>query len=83
MSLEHQFNFLRVKEGRTYFARVAVTSDPGIEGVRLSARAGTQNPSTPEQWLQAARLGAERAWHAHVELGGSRVGLAVTAVVGD
>lgn len=80
--MKSQFNFLRVKDGRTYFARVAIATDPGIEGVQLSANAGAPNPNTPERWLEAARIGAERALHAHVELGGSRVGLMVTSVLG-
>jgi len=82
MSMENQFNFLRVKGGRTYFARVTVASDPGFEGVRISAKARDQNPYTPEGWLEAARLGAERAWRAHIELGGTKIGLQVTSVLG-
>ncbi len=82
MSMENQFNFLRVKDGRTYFARVAVASDIAIEGVRVSTEAGSQNPNTPESWLDAARLGAEGALNAHIELGGGKIGLTVRSVLG-
>src|SRR5689334_2720387 len=80
--MENQHNFLRVKDGRAYFARVTVVSDPEIEGVRLSADAGDQNRNTPQQWLEGARIGAERAWQEHLHLGGRRIGLTVTSVLG-
>jgi hypothetical protein len=80
--MEKQFNFLRVKDGRTYFARVAVASDLAIEGVRLSANAGSQNPDTAESWLEAARLGAGAALNAHIGLEGGKIGLTVTSVLG-
>jgi hypothetical protein len=61
---------------------VAVASDPSIAGVRISAKAGAQNPNAPEAWLEAARLGTEKAWDAHIKLGGSKTGLIVTCVLG-
>jgi hypothetical protein len=80
--MESQFDFLRVKNGRTYFARVAVASAAGSQDVRLSPEAGKQNPRAPEAWLQAARLGAERALRAHTDLGGQTIGLVVSSVSG-
>jgi hypothetical protein len=50
--------------------------------VRLSANAGAENPHTPEGWLKAARIGAERALKKHAELGAAQVGLAITQVLG-
>jgi hypothetical protein len=77
-----QFNFLQVKEGKTYFARVAVTSDPRIDGIRIAEKAGEQIPSFKMEWLEAARVGAEKALQAHIDLGGSRAGLEVITVLG-
>jgi len=80
--MEGQFNFLRVKNGRTYFARVTVASDPEVEGVRVLSTAGSQNPHTPEQWIDAARVGSEKASQMHLALGGDKIGLSVTSVLG-
>jgi hypothetical protein len=80
--MEGQFNFLRMRSGRTYFARIGVVSDLGFEGVQLSATAGSQNPHTPEPWMEAAWLGADKARQAHEELGGGKIGLKVISVSG-
>ncbi len=82
MITEAQFNFLRVKKGILYFARVAVAVLAGAKGVRLSANAGAEGPHTPESWLKAAKDGVERALKKHLELGGTRVGLVINLVLG-
>jgi hypothetical protein len=81
-NMETQFNFLQVKEGKTYFARVVVALDTRVDGVKIAEKAGAQIPSFNTDWLEAARLGAERALRTHVDLGGSRVGLEVITVLG-
>lgn len=80
--MEIQFNFLQVKEGKTHFARVVVALDPQIHGIKIAEKAGAQIPSFNMDWLEAARLGAEKALRAHLELGGSRVGARVITVLG-
>lgn len=80
--MEIQFTFLQVKEGITHAARVTVSSDPLIDGVKIAEKAGAQIPSFNTDWLEAARLGAEKALRAHLELGGSRVGVRVVTVLG-
>lgn len=79
--MESQFNFLRVKGGRTYFARIAVVLDIATTGVKLSV-IGSQNPPVPELWIKAAQLGAEKAMQAHLELGGDEIGLKITSIIG-
>ena len=80
--MEIQFNFLQVKEGKTYFARVAVSPNPQIDRIKVAENAGAQIPSFSMDWLEAARLGAEKALQAHLNLGGSRVGMEVVTVLG-
>jgi len=80
--MDTQFNFLQVKEGKTYFARVAVSPSPQIDGIKIAEKAGAQIPSFSNDWLEAARLGAEKALQAHLSLGGSRVGIEVVTVLG-
>jgi hypothetical protein len=81
-NMETQFNFLQVKEGKTYFARVAVVLDPKIDGIKIAEKAGAQIPSFNVDWLEAARMGAERALRSHVGFGGSRIGVEVITVLG-
>jgi len=66
----------------THAARVTVSSDPRINGIKIAERAGAQIPSFSMDWLEAARLGAEKALRAHLNLVGSRVGIEVVAVLG-
>ena len=80
--MESHFNFLRVKGGWTYFARLAVVSDAGIDGVQLSAEDVSENPHLAKKWMEAARLGAEKALQAHLESGGTRLGLMIMSVLG-
>jgi len=80
--MKTEFNFLRVKDSVTHAARVTVSSDPRINGIKIAERAGAQIPSFSMDWLEAARLGAEKALRAHLNLVGSRVGIEVVAVLG-
>jgi hypothetical protein len=80
--METEFNFLKVKEGITHAARITVSSDPLIDGVKIAEKAGAQIPTFDIDWLKAARQGAEKALQAHIALGGGRVGLEVTTVLG-
>ena len=80
--METQFNFLQVKEGKTFFARVVVAADPRIDGIKVAEKAGAQIPSFNMDWLEAARLGAEKALRAHVDFGGSRVAVELITVLG-
>jgi hypothetical protein len=80
--MEIQYTFLQVKEGMTHAARVTVSSDPLIDGVKIAEKAGAQIPSFSSDWLEAARQGAEKALQAHLSLGGSRVGTEVVTVLG-
>jgi hypothetical protein len=81
--MKTQFNFLQVKEGRTYFARVTVSLTSGFDGIKIAENAGADIPCFNMDWLEAARLGAENALQAHVGLGGSKVGLEVITVLGS
>ena len=80
--MKNQFNFLRVKGGRTYFARVVLALDSGIEGVQALPTAGEQNSHISQQWIEAARRGSNKARRMHITMGGGKVGLTVTSVLG-
>lgn len=82
MSPETQFNFLHVKNGRAYFARVVVVATPEVTGVQLLINAGEQNSHTPDDWLKASCAGAARALKEHLELGGNQTGLTISSVIG-
>ena len=80
--METQVNFLQVNEGKTYFARVTVSPNPQIDGIKIAEKARAQISSFSIDWLEAARLGAENALRVHLNLGGSRVGMEVVTVLG-
>lgn len=63
MSTETSYNFLKVRDGRTYFARVFVKIDTaGTSGeVTIAVDAGEKNPHTPSEWLHSAAVGAKAA----------------------
>ena len=82
MNIENQFNFLRVKDGQAYFARVTVAQNMEINDVQISAKASAQNTNIPKSWLDAACLGAKKALNAHIEFGGVEIGIIVTSVFG-
>ena len=82
MRTDSQFNFLQVRDGKTYFARVTLLPNPQIEGIKIVGKAGAQIPNSNVDWLEAARSGAEKALQAHIETGGSNVGLEVVNVLG-
>lgn len=63
MNIESHYNFLKVREGRTYFARVFVRLDSTAPNgdVTIAGDAGAKNPHTPSEWLQSAKVGAKAA----------------------
>ena len=82
MIMESEFNFLQVIAGKTYFARVTVAASSEVESIQISPKAGSQNPNASRRWLEAARMGAERARQAHSERGGPNLGLTIMSVLG-
>jgi hypothetical protein len=74
------FKFLQVKQGRTFFAHVFVTSDGAASGVSVSNQ--SQNERVPNEWFDAAVKGAKKALDEHIHFGGNPMGLLVTDVLG-
>ena len=81
MTMTAQFNFLRVRNGICYFARVAVSADVGSTGVRISD-AVDEGEWTNEPWRAAALVGAGNALARHLDAGGEQSALLVTAILG-
>ena len=82
MSKEQEFNFLRVKNGRPYFARVSVVADLAIQGVQVLQKTNSHDSHFPQSWLDAAFVGATMALDRHLQLGGNKIGVVINWVLG-
>lgn len=84
MNPEINYNFLKVRDGRTYFARVFVRIDPTAANgsVTIAGGAGTKNPHTPDEWLRSATVGAKAAVASYEKVYHESRGVIVTTVMG-
>ena len=84
MNSDISYNFLKVKNGCTYFARVFVRIDPAVTdgSVAIAGDAEMKNPHTPSEWLRSAAIGAKAAAAFYRKAFGRSPGIIVTAVVG-
>lgn len=85
MNPETNYNFLKVRDGRTYFARVFVRIDPTTTNgsVTIAGDAGAKNPHTPDEWLRSAVAGAKAAITAYEKVQHRSSGVIVTTVMGS
>ncbi len=60
---EVSYNFLKVRDGCTYFARVFVKIDTTATSgeITIAGDAGEGNPHTSSDWLHSAAVGAQAA----------------------
>lgn len=84
MNPETSYNFLKVRDGRTYFARVFVKIDPTTTTghVTVADDAGSKNPHTQKEWLHSAVLGAKAAIASYDKLHRGSPAVTVTTVMG-
>jgi len=84
MSPDANYNFLQVRGGRTYFARVFVRIGSIITNgsVTIFGEAGAKNPHTPDEWLRSAVIGAEAAVASYENIRRGSPGIIVTTVMG-
>jgi hypothetical protein len=84
MNPETSYNFLKVWNGRTYFARVFVRIDSATTNgdVRIASDAGEKNPHIPSEWLRSATVGAKAAVASYEKVHHGSPGVVVTTVMG-
>ena len=84
MNQEISYSFLKVKDGRTYFARVFVRADSTTTNgnVTIAADAGAGNPHTPNEWLHSAVAGAKAAIASYDKLHRGAPAITIMTVMG-
>ena len=79
--MESTFNFIKVR-GSSRFARVTISTNASVTGVHMAVPPYDPADRLFQEWLGAARSGAESALQVFISHGGKEVGLDIKNVIG-